>query len=63
MSKKETINVQGTGVTILSQTNGRNYICITDIARYKNPLEPKDVVDKQMKNQKMNIYPFNRIKK
>jgi hypothetical protein len=51
MSKKETIIVQGTGVTILSQTNGKNYICITDIARYKNPAEPKDVVKNWMRNR------------
>ncbi|MCL1911197.1 MAG: KilA-N domain-containing protein [Leptospirales bacterium] len=50
MSKKETINVQGTVVTIISQQQ-KDYICITDIARYKNPLEPKDVVKNWMRNR------------
>ena len=26
------------------KVNGTDYICITDIARQKNPVEPKDVV-------------------
>lgn len=51
MNKKDIIHVQGTEVTLLSQTNGRNYICITDIARYKNPAEPKDVVKNWMRNR------------
>ena len=52
MAKKETINVKGTEVTIISQPkNNENYICITDIARYKNPMEPKDVVKNWMRNR------------
>ena len=31
--------------------NGSDYICITDIARQKNPIEPKDVVKNWMRNK------------
>ena len=31
--------------------NGFDYICITDIARQKNPIEPKDVVKNWMRNK------------
>ncbi|MDR1153673.1 MAG: KilA-N domain-containing protein [Bacteroidales bacterium] len=51
MSKKETITVQGTEISLLSKSNGKNYICITDIARYKNPDEPKDAVKNWMRNR------------
>jgi hypothetical protein len=51
MSKKESIHVQGTDITLLSRPDGRSYICITDIARYKNPAEPKDVVKNWMRSR------------
>ncbi|MDR3184589.1 MAG: KilA-N domain-containing protein [Prevotellaceae bacterium] len=51
MNKKESIHVQGTEITLLSKPDGNNYICITDIARYKNPAEPKDVVKNWMRNR------------
>jgi hypothetical protein len=51
MSKKEIITVQGTNITLLSQTDGRDYICITDIARYKNPLDPNGVLQNWMRNR------------
>ena len=51
MSKKETIQVQGTEVTLLFKPDGKDYICITDIARYKNRVEPKDVVKNWMRNR------------
>ncbi|MDR1923262.1 MAG: KilA-N domain-containing protein [Planctomycetaceae bacterium] len=50
-NKKETITVQGTEITLVSQNYGKDYICITDIARYKNPAEPKDVVKNWMRNR------------
>jgi hypothetical protein len=37
------ITVQNTTIKTL-KSNGTDYICITDIARQKNPVEPKDVV-------------------
>ncbi len=51
MSKKEIITVKGTAVTLFSKPDSQNYICITDIARYKNPVEPKDVVKNWMRNR------------
>jgi len=50
-SKKETINVQGTDIKIQSAMAGKSYLCITDIARIKNPKEPKDVVKNWMRNK------------
>ncbi len=41
MAKKSTLQVKGTTIRTL-QHNGIDYICITDIARQKNPAEPKD---------------------
>ena len=43
MVKKAVIQVRDTMIRTL-QENGIDYICITDIARQKNPVEPKDVV-------------------
>ncbi len=51
MSKKETISVQGTQIVIANQPAGGEYICITDIARYKNSREPKDVVKNWMRSR------------
>ena len=31
--------------------NGVDYVCITDIARQKNPVEPKDVVKNWMRSK------------
>ena len=41
MSKIKELNVQGRNIRFLNQ-NGLDYVCITDIAALKNPLEPKD---------------------
>lgn len=43
---KATINAKGTEITILSKGDENDFISLTDIARYKNPDEPKDVVKK-----------------
>jgi hypothetical protein len=43
MAKKLTIQVKNIEIKTIRQ-NGFDYICITDIARQKNPIEPKDVV-------------------
>jgi hypothetical protein len=45
------INVKGTEITVFSKLDHRDYICITDIARYKNPVEPKDVVKNWMRSR------------
>jgi len=41
---KATINANGTAITVLSKGDENDYISLTDIARYKNSDEPKDVV-------------------
>ena len=41
--KKTTIEVQGTSVVVLSQ-NQQDIICLTDIAKFKNPEHPDDVI-------------------
>jgi len=50
-NKKEKITVQGTEIALFSNPDNKNYICITDIARYRNPVEPKDVVKNWMRNR------------
>ena len=46
----DTITVQGTDIVIFDR-QGKEYICITDIARHQNPKEPKDVVKNWMRNR------------
>jgi len=50
MLKKQKVNVKGTDVIVFS-VGGEEYVSITDIARYKNPNEPKDVVKNWMRNR------------
>ena len=39
------INAKGTEISVLSQQDNKNdFLCLTDLARRKNPNEPKDVV-------------------
>jgi len=45
------ITVKNQEITIFSKLNHQDYICITDIARYKNPIEPKDVVKNWLRNR------------
>ena len=49
-NKKETISVQGTEIVVINKVGGE-HICITDIARHKNPREPKDVVKNWMRSR------------
>jgi len=49
MAKKETINVKGTEITIISQQQ-KDYICITDIAKYKSD-DPAAVISNWMRNR------------
>jgi hypothetical protein len=51
MSKKETITVQGTAVTLLTQTNGNDYVCITDIAKYRSSAEPFAIINNWMRSR------------
>lgn len=48
---KATINANGTEITVLSKGDENDYISLTDIARYKNPDEPKDVVKNWMRSR------------
>ncbi len=48
MTKQKEIIVKDTTIRSFSQ-NGWDYICITDIARQKNAIEPKDVVKNWMR--------------
>jgi hypothetical protein len=48
MAKVTQIKVKGVSVSTL-KVNGADYISITDIARRKNPVEPKDVVKNWMR--------------
>jgi len=50
MPRNKTITVKGTEVMLFTKEN-REYISITDIARYKNPDEPKDVVKNWMRSR------------
>ena len=48
MKKVQEINVKDTVIRTM-KVGDADYICITDIARQKNPLEPKDVVKNWMR--------------
>ena len=50
MSTIKELNVQGRNVRFLTH-NGLDYVCITDIAALKNPLEPKDVVKNWLRSR------------
>lgn len=52
MAKKEykdTITAVGTEISVISTGGDDDYISLTDIARYRNPDEPKDVVKNWMR--------------
>ena len=42
-AKKSTIEVRGTSVAVISQ-NQQDILCVTDIAKFKNPDHPDDVI-------------------
>jgi hypothetical protein len=48
---KATINAKGTEITVLSKGDENDFISLTDIARYRNPDEPKDVVKNWMRSR------------
>jgi hypothetical protein len=50
MSKLKIIQVKGIAVAIYKVQN-QDYISLTDIARNKNPDEPKDVVKNYMRSK------------
>jgi hypothetical protein len=50
MNKKKTIDVKGIKVILITK-GSEDYVSITDIARYKNAIEPKDVVKNWMRSR------------
>ena len=48
--KKSKIEVQGTAVTVLTHKKD-DFICITDIARYKNPEHTDDLIRNWLRNR------------
>lgn len=48
--KKKKIAVNGIEISLF-QKNRDDYICLTDLARYKNPIEPKDIVKNWMRSK------------
>ena len=50
MAKKSEITVKNVSIRTM-KVNGADYICITDIARQKNAVEPKDVVKNWMRQK------------
>ena len=70
MNKGNKLQVQGTVVRVMKH-NGADYVCITDIAALRNPVEPKDVVKNWMRSratvsflglwEKLHNSGFNRV--
>ena len=50
MKSNNELNVKGTVVRVI-RYNGADYVCITDIAALRNPIEPKDVVKNWMRSR------------
>ena len=50
MKSSSKLNVNGTIVRVILH-NGSDYVCITDIAALRNPIEPKDVVKNWMRSR------------
>lgn len=48
---KDKLNANGVEIGVLSRGDENDFISLTDIARYKNPDEPKDVVKNWMRNR------------
>ena len=49
-NKIKTIQVKGNQVSFIS-SSGEDFISLTDVARYRNPKEPKDVIKNWMRNR------------
>lgn len=50
MKKNKNINVQGLQVGFM-QSEQKDYICITDIAKHKNPEAPRDIIKNWMRSK------------
>ncbi len=54
--KKEKIEAQGFEIQVYTEDFQNDYISLTDIARYKNKHEPKDVVKNWLKNKETIVF-------
>ncbi len=54
--KKEKIEAQGFEIQVYTEDFQNDYISLTDIARYKNKHEPKDVVKNWLKNKETILF-------
>jgi hypothetical protein len=50
MKKSRTISVKGSEITV-SRKEQEDYISLTDIARYKNPNEPIDIIKNWLRSR------------
>ena len=50
-SMERKINVQGNEINLLNSNSTEDYICITDMARYKNPERTGFVIQNWMRNR------------
>ena len=48
---KALIQAEGTEITVISNGNDKDYISLTDIAKYKNPEFPADVIKNWMRSR------------
>ncbi len=48
---KATLNANGTEITVISKGDENDFISLTDIARFKNPEFPADVVKNWMRSR------------
>ena len=51
MDKKEILYIQGTEVALFSKPDGKDYICLTDIAKYRNKYEPFSIINNWMRSR------------
>jgi hypothetical protein len=49
-SRNTSIEVKGTAISVVSQDEA-DYICLTDIARYKNPENTDDIIRNWLRNR------------
>lgn len=45
------INANGTEISVIGNTNGEDYISLTDLARYRNPDDPAGVIANWLRNR------------
>ena len=57
MAKKSIITVKDVNIRTMT-ANGIDYICITDIARQKNAVDPNGVIGNWMRNRNTTRVPW-----